>query len=90
MLGLRRALNLSQIRQQLIVSNNKQILSSLINYEPMNERPLLDKCQYCWPTIISKRFGRRYRRWHHWPNDFLPFYWERQRRIPGFLDSGLY
>jgi hypothetical protein len=20
----------------------------------------------------------------------LPFYWERQRRLPGFLDSGLY
>lgn len=36
----------------------------------------------------SRRFGRRYRKWHHWPNDFLPFEWERPVQDPPYLRTG--
>ncbi|KAH7644684.1 hypothetical protein HUG17_0222 [Dermatophagoides farinae] len=36
----------------------------------------------------SRRFGRRYRRWYHWPNDFLPFHWEREKLDPPYLRTG--
>lgn len=39
-------------------------------------------------NVESRRFGRRYRRWHHWPNDFLPFKWERPTQDPPYLRTG--
>jgi len=92
MITLRTALNANQtLRHHFIISYNKQIVSSLLNRDLVNtDRPVLvDRC--CgngFPVVISKRFGRRYRKWHHWPNDFLPFYWERQRQLPGHLRTG--
>lgn len=88
MFTLRIALNSSLIRNHLIIKN-KAIVSSLLNNEFQNDRQLLDKNNDCFPIVISKRFGRRYRKWYQWPNDFLPFYWQRQRRTPGHLDSGI-
>lgn len=48
-------------------------------------------------NYLSRRFGRRYRKWHHWPNDFLPFKWERPVTDPPYLrtddsirDIGIY
>ena len=36
----------------------------------------------------SRRFGRRYRKWHHWSNDFLPFKWSRPIQDPPYLRTG--
>ena len=37
----------------------------------------------------SRRYaGRRNRKWHHWPNDFLPFKWERPKLDPPYLRTG--
>ncbi|CAG2109429.1 unnamed protein product [Medioppia subpectinata] len=91
MITLRTALsaNQSALRHQFIVSNNKPVVSALLDREWSTDRPVLvDKCSTGFPVIISKRFGRRYRKWYHWPNDFLPFYWERQRYPGGHMVTG--
>jgi len=36
----------------------------------------------------SRRFGRRYRKWHTWPNDFLPFEWTRPAKEPPYMNTG--
>lgn len=39
-------------------------------------------------NFSSRRWGRRYRRWYCWPNDFLPFHWERTKTDPPYLNTG--
>ena len=36
----------------------------------------------------SRRFGRNIRKWHTWPNDFLPFKWNRPVVDPPYLRTG--
>lgn len=39
-------------------------------------------------NYISRRHGRRYRKWYNWPNDFLPFKYERPKLDPPYMRTG--
>lgn len=36
----------------------------------------------------SRRHGRHYRKWYTWPNDFVPFKYERPKLDPPYLRTG--
>ncbi|XP_054158245.1 28S ribosomal protein S15, mitochondrial-like [Oppia nitens] len=83
------------LRHQLVIGgNNNNIIAAAAAAVVNNHRlPMMTNdnnntgdCPF--PLAISRRFSRRYYKFYSWPNDFLPFYWQRQKRLPGHIRSG--
>ncbi|UXI21257.1 hypothetical protein NH340_JMT07200 [Sarcoptes scabiei] len=70
------------------LNGSKLLPTNVIHQRQLIEKQFQSSVWFVLTNYNSKRFGRRYRRWYHWPNDFLPFHWERKRQDPPCLCTG--
>ncbi|XP_027195628.1 28S ribosomal protein S15, mitochondrial [Dermatophagoides pteronyssinus] len=79
---------MQRINQICIKTRIHSMISSIISKNSNKQQQCLDYESQSSLNYESRRFGRRYRRWYHWPNDFLPFHWEREKLEPPYLRTG--